>query len=103
MKTKEVIILFKDCFKTQFMQDADMFEKFKVVICPPAIATVNNNWSKKQIEDTVNVSKGQPYEVIAIFDNDKIYFKDESVKVVSDGKGWVTIDDYIKTAKMKVQ
>ncbi len=49
-ETKTVYFLFRDVWLTTFMQDADVFEKFKVLVKPPVRAEVRKDWGKKEVE-----------------------------------------------------
>ncbi len=92
---KEVTILMSDKFKTRFMQDADMFEKFKVVLMPPIKATVIDNFGQTNVEAIKRECKDGPYDLVAIYDKETIFYRNPAVKVISDGNQWGLLDDML--------
>ena len=90
---KKVTMLLSDRFKTRFMQDADVFEGFKVLVMPPVKATVVRHFGKKHIEAILRQCDSQPYDLVAIYDDRKTYYRNPNVKVISDGEKWGLLDD----------
>ena len=77
------------------MQDADMFEPFKVLVrASHAIITVNS-WSKEQTETIRKASEDSEFTLVACFGVDTVYWTDPEVKVVSTGEHWGLIEDYV--------
>ena len=90
-----VILVLSDKFLTQFMQAADVFESFKVVIKDPVIATVEDDFGPANIEAIKAKCDAGKYGLVACIGFDKIHYSDIAVKVVSTGGNWATLDDYI--------
>lgn len=97
---KKVVLVYCDGKMTDWMQRADMFERFKVVLG----GVMSCEWTPKEgqtFEDLVAVFRKNDkpeYRLIAAFavgDPDCIW-KDETVKAISTGKNWCTFDEYLK-------
>jgi histidinol-phosphate/aromatic aminotransferase/cobyric acid decarboxylase-like protein len=100
MKTIQVVVIHGDERTTRFMQDADVFEKFKVIAkaqkyeldladdYPPASAMES---LKKAITEA-------GHRVVAIFQPNlpEGAWRDETVKVISDGTQWGMLDDLLE-------
>jgi len=95
-KQKEVTILFSNRLMTRFMQDADMFEKFKVMICPPVKAKVVPGFGKKNIKAIEKQCQDSEYDLVAVYDENTVYYRNPGVKVVSTGTNWSLLDDYMQ-------
>ena len=90
-----IALVFKDTKITKFVQDADMFEPFKVLVQNThAILTVNS-WSEEQTHAIRKASEGSEYTLVACFGIDVVYWIDPEVKVVSTGTHWGLIEDYV--------
>lgn len=72
---------------TRFAQDADLFEKFKVVVEPICTATVVADFGESHIEV---IRKQGHYDLVAIFD-----YRNPDVKVISNGRNWAMLDDLL--------
>lgn len=92
----KLILLFSDKIITQFMQHADVFEKFKVLIQKPVIVDVIDDFGASNIEamNAVCAADGK-FDLVACIGREKVYFTNPAVKVVSTGKEWAIIEDYI--------
>lgn len=93
-------ILAKDVQKTRFMQAADVFEPFKVLIDPKPVemsATLKPGETDEsvatKIRKAIDANGGQ-FAVIAISCGD-YFWRDPSVKSVSTGYQWTTFDNYL--------
>jgi hypothetical protein len=97
-RTLSIAVLSKNKFYTEFMQCADMFEKFKVMsnmepvemqltLKPDADPTVC-------VGQMVTLLQTHPETpAIAVWCHElRLLWKDETVKVVSDGKQWGLFD-----------
>jgi hypothetical protein len=92
---KKVTILFKDHFKTAFMQNADVFESFKVLVTS-TVATVVDDFGESHVQAILEkTNEDTNYGVVAIFDKEKVYYRDPEVKVVSNGHVWNLLDDML--------
>lgn len=92
---KQINILISDRVKTQFMQNMDVFEKCKVVICPLVKADVGDDFGDSNVEAIKKQHEGSPYSLVAIYDRYKVYYRDPEVKSISDGTCWTTLDDHL--------
>ena len=93
---KNVTLLFSNKFMTEFMQNADMFEPFKVVIEEPLHATVVDDWGKSHIAAIKRHCKKDNYELVAAVGDEKVYYSNPKVKVVSNGQGWMMLEEYLE-------
>lgn len=89
----QVKLLFSHNLHTKAMQSFDVFEKFKVVVMPVVVAQVAEDFGDKNIEAIKATSID--YDLVAIFTEDKVYYRNPEVKVISDGRNWATLDDYL--------
>ena len=96
-----IVIVLKDTIRTDLMQRADVFEKFKVLY---EAITVDVEGSRptataiKKIRQQFDIDTRQ-WELIAIFrpdDTDGAWRNDE-VKVVSNGTSFVMFDEWLKS------
>jgi hypothetical protein len=97
----KVAFLFKNDFLTKFAQEADLFESFKVVVHPNAFVVSLDSWNQEQMDSAIN-SKGEGFSLVACFGPDVIHWVDPTVKVLSTGKQWFLIEDYIKFGQQKI-
>jgi hypothetical protein len=66
---KRLVIVSGDRQKTKFMQDANLFEDFKVVAMPPIILEVNIEDEikfKEVVDYIINFFKSSPYLLVAM-------------------------------------
>ena len=96
--------LFSNNNITRIMQDADLFEKFKVLICPMAICTVEKWGEEETLKAIEKKEKEQEKEfnLIAFFSKEEIHFIDPEVRVVSTGVNWMLIEEYIPLVQSKL-
>lgn len=78
------------------MQDADMFESFKVLVMPEHAVINVQEWTEKQMNVVIETSKNSDYEMIACFSTDDVFWANPKVKVVSTGEKWALVEEYIK-------
>lgn len=97
----KLALLFADMKLTRIMQGCDVFEKSKVIREPLAIATLDGTKTKKQTADAVRAVCGTERTLLAAFDGEAVYYRDESVKSVSDGQEWCTLDDFISATQSR--
>ena len=97
---RQVALLFSDSKITQFMQHADLFERFKVILKPIVYATVVDDWGQKHI-DAIKSKFGEDYKLVAAVGEKSVIYVDPEVKVVSDGQKWCLLEDYLKTVKVQ--
>lgn len=91
----QVQMLFSDSFQTKFLQGFDVFEESKVVIRPVLNAEVVDDFGESHIEAILAAVKDQPYSLVAIFDLQRVYYRDPKVKTISNGEQWVPLDQYL--------
>lgn len=98
----KMMIVFQDVTMTNIMQNADCFERFKVMLKgSPLLVTTSTPFADfvqrmQTIKDTV--------APIAIRDDGTgEQWIDETVKVVSTGHSWVMFDKYLKAYGFKVE
>lgn len=96
---KEVVLLFSDKFLTGFMQNADMFEPFKVVMKEPVYASVVDDWGDSHIEAIKRQCADGNYDLIAAV-GEEVYYSNPAVRVVSNGQGWAMLDEYLNYLKV---
>jgi hypothetical protein len=78
------------------MQAANVFEKFKVIGIHAVLTFDDGIDPADSSRKLFDKCKGQPFQLVACFDFDEIYFRDETVKAVSDGDRWETLEDLIE-------
>jgi len=98
-KTKQVVILLSNLLLTRFMQDTDLFEKFKVIIMPRLIANVVNDFGPSHVAAIEKRCQDQ-YGLVAIFDDQQVYYRNPDVSVVSDGQNWERLDNFLPKPKI---
>jgi hypothetical protein len=93
-------IVAKDAVKTRFMQAADVFEPFKVLIDPNPL-DMSGELKPGETEETVATkirkavdSNGGQFSVVAILCGGYSW-RDPSVKVISTGYQWELFDRYL--------
>lgn len=92
----KVKILMSNRMMSRFAQDADLFEKSKVVIQAPVTATVVDDFGDSHIQAIQKKLEGSPYGLVAVFDpGGKVYYRNPDVNVISDGQQWIPLDDYM--------
>ena len=103
MKHQIVNMIVQDVKKTIFMQHAGMFEPFKVVITPmmelkidPNV-TINDEWVQK----VRNKLDNKDFKIIALYDDEQVFFRDENVKVVSNGNNFSILDNYLPNVQLQ--
>ena len=90
--------LFSDQFKTRFMQAADVFESFKVIVCNPVTLDLADDRLEAAVE-AAKTSSDDKYRLVAAYEpGGPVHYADPEVKVISDGTRWCLLQDYI-TAK----
>jgi hypothetical protein len=95
---KQVVLIFSDKFMTQFMQHADMFEPFKVVVKEPVYASVVDDWGNSHIEAIKRQCADGNYDLIAAV-GEEVYYSNPAVRVVSNGQGWAMLEEYLAHLK----
>ncbi len=100
MKSFEVILVFSNLRMTRFMQSADVFRDFEIILGPPATATLTKKVNEKIIEAIRNGAETAGYGLVAIVGKE-IHYRDPKVKSVGDGKKWCTADDYLNSLVQK--
>lgn len=92
----KVAFVFSDKALTNLMRIVDLFESFKVVVKNShAIITVDE-WGQDQTEAIRKACEPENYGLVACYGIDTVYYIDPTVKVVSTGQNWATIEDYVK-------
>lgn len=92
---KQATILISDKKITQFMQAMDVFEEYKVVIAPPLIATVVDDFGQEHVDKLLKGLEdcNAPYSLVAVV-TDGFHWFNPSVKIISTGETWCTLMDY---------
>jgi hypothetical protein len=93
----KVAFIFSDKTLTKMMQDADLFEPFKVLVNNEYIvANLNDNWGEDhQIESLIKLCENTNYSLVACYTSEKVYYIDPLVKVVSTGQNWALVEEYV--------
>jgi hypothetical protein len=117
MKAKYLTVL-NDNFQTEFMRACDMFEPFKAAVVIQTIevtfkAKCNLQEGERILKQIVEHSQNSKHfapifihmlymeseDVILKNNSLKVpYFRDENIKVISNGDKWSLLDDFIKNA-----
>lgn len=96
MKEITVKVLLKDNKITTFMQACDLFEPHKVVIKDMLLSiTYNKSFTKKNLNLLKQGLEMEGYGIVAVFSQKKIYYRDPSIKTISNGKEWRILDKFI--------
>jgi len=99
----EYFVIWYDKKLTKLMQNADVFEAFKVIGKHDTVEVTSNSpiGIKEQLENLKVKFKASESEVgiVAIYsmDDPKIFYRNEDITVVSDGRQFATVDGIIKT------
>jgi hypothetical protein len=88
-------ILFADKKLTQFMQAFDLFDESKVIV-KGVIYVEFPKINKEIIDKLIANGNNEEYELIAIYDEKKSYYKNPKIKVISSGYNFYILDEYIK-------
>jgi hypothetical protein len=92
MNELHVIAIFGDDFATRFMQDADMFESFKIIAKPVELAlTLKPGCTKtKALSDLRNLLEQSKQRVAAVFipNDPEGAWRNEKILSISDGTKW---------------
>jgi hypothetical protein len=92
-----IIAVFGDSFATRFMQDADMFEHFKIIAKPVHLKlTLKPGCTKvKALNDTRDLLEKSGQRVAAIFipNDPEGSWRDDKILSISDGTKWCTLND----------
>ncbi len=94
------LIIFSENFTTRFMQAADMFEDFKVLIKPPLEATVVDDFGQNNVDAMLKQLEGSPYSLVAVVTKDFRWLNPQ-VKTVSTGTHWCTLENYLASMGYK--
>lgn len=93
--SRTVQMMFLDHWRTQFMQQFDVFESFKVIILPIQEATVVDDYGERHIMALQKLAKDHGYGLVAIYDKEKVYYRNPDVRVVSNGRHFWLLDDIL--------
>ena len=99
---KTVKILFSDKRMTMFAQHADVFEKFKVIVHPIILAKVVDDFGPAHIQKIEEKCEKDNYGLVAIYDLDKVYYRNPDVRVISDGRHWQMLDEILPSLTLNV-
>lgn len=96
---RTVIFVVKNVWMTRFMQDADMFERFKFLgtHLETKQADTHFHLSAKQLLDRAVQGNNEQYETVGVIIPDVGAAFVPNHKVYSNGVGWVTIWDMCET------
>ena len=90
-----VIAIFGDAQTTRFMQDADLFEPFKIIAKPKQIGlTLKPGCTKiKALSDLKDILTESGQRVAAVFipNDPEGAWSDEKILSISDGTKWCTL------------
>ena len=93
----EVMILLSDRRMSKLMQDADVFEKFKVILLPAVRATVVADFGDSNVKAILRNLESGNQSLVAIYNDKVVFYRDPDVKCVSNGKTWCLLDDLLPT------
>jgi hypothetical protein len=93
-RARQIVLFFFDRVMTRLAQDADLFEKFKVIANPPVICTVVRRWGKSHLQALLRRAEENPrYGLIAVVGPKRLYYRNPDIQVVSNGSTWSVLDD----------
>ena len=100
MRKLSVVAVFGPIEMTRFMQDADLFESFKVVAKPYRLTlTLKPGCTNiKALSDMRNALEEVGQRVAAMFipSNPEGAWRDEKILSISDGTKWCTLDSCLE-------
>jgi hypothetical protein len=100
MEELSCVAIYGSAWATRFMQDADCFERFKVVAKPvKLILTLKSDCSKERaLNELKMMLEKSGNRVVAIFAPNvkEGAYVDESIKVISNGAQWCMLEDVLK-------
>jgi acetolactate synthase regulatory subunit len=76
------------------MQHADLFDRSKVVY-RAAEATVVDDFDDAHVQRILDVTRDSEFGVVAIFDSERVYWRDKNVTAISDGQRRSMLDDLL--------
>ncbi|MCK9459476.1 MAG: hypothetical protein M0R80_07550 [Proteobacteria bacterium] len=97
MRKRSCVAIYGDAFATRFMQDADVFERFKVIAEPARITlTLKDDCTDAQaMADLKKILEAAGQRVVAVFipNVPDGAWVDETVKSISNGTHWGLLKD----------
>ena len=100
MRKRSCIAIYGSAEMTRFMQDADLFERFKVIAKPAKIVlTLKDGCSDAQaMADLKKILEAAGQRVVAVFipNIPDGAWVDETVKCISNGKEWGLLKDVLE-------
>jgi len=94
-----VNMILSDKMATRFAQDADVFEKFKVIAKPLLEAKVVEDFGPTHVQKIKEECDKGDYGLVAIYSQDKVYYRDSNIKVISNGQRWQVLDELLPKQK----
>ena len=95
-----VVAIFGDDRATRFMQDADMFERFKIIAEPVTLKlTLKTDCTKaKALSDLreLLIQSGQRVAAVFIPNDPEGAWRNDAVRVISNGTKWGMLDDCLE-------
>jgi hypothetical protein len=93
------VAVFGDERLTKFMQDADLFERFKIVAKPIHLKLVlqqdcTKTQALQELRDLLE-KNGQRVAAVFIPNDPEGAWRDEKILSVSDGSKWCRLDDWL--------
>lgn len=93
----KVLLLFADRRVTGLLQSFDVFEKGKVVLQPVVTAAVVEDFGTEHAAKIRQYAEAEGQHLVAVYNDDEIYYRDPDVMSVSDGRRWCLLSDILPT------
>ncbi len=105
MAVSKIVVISGDATMTRFMQDADVFEQFKVLASVRELEVHHTNALASVLEMIKEATEKAGHRVVAIFSpgTPEGAWRDPNIKVVSDGKKWYMLDNALKALGYQAQ
>lgn len=91
-----ISFVFSDKLMTKFMQHANVFEPFKVVVKNTHVILTVDAWGLEQTEAIRDACEATNHGLVACYGIDQIYWIDPKIKVVSTGTNWALVEEYVQ-------
>jgi hypothetical protein len=98
MKTREMILIVKDCIVTQFMQAMDVYESFKFHGRIVIASQQESHWHltpDQILEVYANKNGNKRYCVVGVIIPNVGAAFDANHRVLSDGKKWICVENLL--------
>lgn len=88
---KEVVFVLKDRFKTKMTHELGGAASH-VCTLQPEVFVAQDSFCQEDVKEMRALYEDKPYDLVAVFDKDTIYYRDPSVETITEGN----LSDFMK-------